>query len=132
VKLHTVDEYPAIESGFDEIIDHYYGVPFPEMLSKPVARHVATILLLDPVADRRMKHADQLAANGCVVLQVPNTEEALRCLQAPGCEITEVLLPPKPWEGEVDARRRLLAVADVKISRIEKALAEYHCDATQV
>lgn len=128
VNLQTLEERPDAEGGFDEILDHYYGTPFPDMLSMPVARQVATVLLLDPNSTRREQNNQLLVAHGFVVVAVAGVEEALARLQASGCDITEVLLPPTPLTAESEVRRRLSAVASVRISRVDEALELCDCD----
>jgi hypothetical protein len=97
VTLHTLAEFPGLEGGFNEILDRYYGTPFPEMLSKPVGRHVATVLLLDPIDERRKDHKNRLICNGFIVFEAASTDQALARLQAEFSGITEILLPPQPW-----------------------------------
>ena len=132
VTLYTIDAFPEIGSGFDEIVDFYYGTPFPEALSQPVARQVATVLLLDPEGDRRAEHRARLEGFGFFVVEASSTDDAVRELKAWGEGITQMLLPTKGWSGEKEARRRLSAVADAPMSRVDRLLADCQAELTQV
>lgn len=130
VILETLEEYESsIGTGFDEILDYYYATPLPDMLSRPIARHVATVLLVDADPSRRKRTSSQLTQQGFIVKETATVEDAIALLQDRRCGVTEVLLPQDLWSDE-GVHRQLAVLGDVRIDTVAEALKRCDCPLT--
>lgn len=107
VVLESLENHPELElGGFNELLDKYYYVRFPTMLSRPVASDLMTILLIEDNPSRRKRAVADYERHGHRVVSAASPDDALAILQFKSCNPKRIVVTHEmlaKYKNELDA-----------------------------